>query len=854
MIDTQKNTYAAHYVLYTYDFFLEESIESVYPYVDEILIARTMKPWFGKPVDLKETDEVLKKIKKKFNEKISIYVDNFPDEQTQRNFLLTISKSKGHSGAFIVDCDEIFLPGSFEKIINFINEHNPLALRIPYLTFIKDASFCVAPPYETNLFYVKPTLEAAFTFARKINLQETTMPYDDPEIIHFSYVRETDEQIWTKVNSFMHANDIDWDKWYREIYLKFNPYIKNFHPVYPETWRGLQLFDVNKFGNKLLSKLRNYDKLFYYDKIYNSDKIKLHLGCGDKILDGYINIDLYNNNAELKLDITNLDYFEDDSVDEIFMNAVFEHLYTFEQIPALKEWRRILKPGGKLIINSVPDFDVIIDAYLNKKQGNVSKVFNLYEVSRYTHGEYNSQNKLGQIHKDIFTKEKIIQLLKNSGFDIISIKNVNWEDEPIPCNINVIANPKKSKENEKQRQNYYNEKKSNDLLALSKHNLISEAEKFIEQGELEKSEKILFEILSFEKDNTDALNDLAYIKIIRENYIEALDYIISVLQINPNNKIAWNNIYYLMENKNLEQDYIAEKIRNSFNTNLSFTKINNYEEFINYEQKMRLETQRRRRFESEIIEPGVEEFTYNGFCVVCNDIMPFKVDYWNAYNINGERVPNWRERLICPSCNLNNRMRLSFHIVYELYPDFSNKSVYITEQTTVLYKLLSSKNSNIVGSEYLGGNVKLGHINKNGIRNEDFTQLSFHDEQFDLLLSFDVLEHIPNYKDALKESFRVLKEKGRFIFTIPFDRNSRHNIVRATMNKDGTIKHILPPEYHGDPLNSSEGCLCYYHFGWELLEELKKVGFYKAYAIFVYSKEFGYLGDDQIFFIAEKGT
>ncbi|MGK9477098.1 methyltransferase domain-containing protein [Melioribacter sp. OK-6-Me] len=848
---TQKNTYAAHYVLYTYDFFLEESIESVYPYVDEILIARTLKPWYGEAVDLKETEKVIQKVKEKFGDKISIYSDIFPDEQTQRNFLLTISKSKGHCGAFIVDCDEIFLPGSFEKIINFIKEHNPLALRIPYLTFIKDASFCVSPPYETNLFYVKPTLEAAFTFARKINLQETTMPYDNPEIIHFSYVRETDEQIWTKVNSFMHANDIDWDKWYREIYLKFNPYIKNFHPVYPETWRGLQLFDVNKFGKKLVSKLRSYGKLFYYDKIYSSDMIKLHLGCGDKILDDYINIDLYNNNAELKLDITNLDYFKDDSVDEIFMNAVFEHLYTFEQIPALKEWRRILKPGGKLIINSIPDFDIVVDAYVNKKPGNVSEVFNLYEVSRYTHGEYNSGNKLGQIHKDIFTKEKIIQLLKDTGFDVISIKNVNWEDEPIPCNINVIATPIKPEKNKNQ--GWYNEKNFNDKLPFNNRSLLWEAEKLINQRKLEDAEKILSRILSDESCNQDALNDLAYIKILRRDYLEALDNIISVLLINPNNEIAWNNISYLIDYKFLEKDYVAERLRKNFKIPLSFTKINNYQEFINYEHRTRLEFKKRERLEREIIDSNAEEFTYNGFCIVCDDIMPFKVDYWKAYNINGERVPNWRERLICPNCNLNNRMRLTYHIIKEIFPNFKEISVYATEQTTILFRLLQQKNPQIIGSEFLGSEVPPGHINHNGIRNEDFTSLSFRDEQFDLIISLEVLEHIPNYKKAIRESYRVLKKNGKFFFTVPFDRNEKKNLIRAVINQDGSINHILPPEYHGDPLGRTDGCLCYYHFGWELLDELKAAGYKTSYALFTYSKEYGYLGGEQIFFIAEKG-
>jgi predicted SAM-dependent methyltransferase len=431
--------YAAHYVMYTHDFFLEDSIESVYPYVDQILIARTLRPWFGEPVDLVETEKALEKVMNKYGDKIEIFEDEFPDEHTQRNFLLNISQKRNHRGAFIVDCDEIFIGKSFERIYEFIKQNNPASLRIPYLTFIKDASFCVAAPYEQGLFYITPIPDAQFTFARKSNLTETEMPYEEPEIIHFSYIREKDEHIWAKVNSFMHFKDTDWNSWYRDVYLNFHPYLENFHPVWPESWSKLELFNENKFGPNLLNKLQSNGKLFYNQKINKKNEVKLHLGCGPKILDGYINIDLYSPYADIKLDITDLSYFANNSVDEIFMNAVFEHLYTFEQIPALREWRRVLKPNGKLRINSIPDFDVIADAYYNKQKGNCGEVFNLYEVTRYSHGDYTPENRLGQIHKDLFTKEKVDKLLKEAGFTVQLIEDVHWEKEPVPCNINIIA-------------------------------------------------------------------------------------------------------------------------------------------------------------------------------------------------------------------------------------------------------------------------------------------------------------------------------------------------------------------------------------------------------------------------------
>ena len=47
------------------------------------------------------------------------------------------------------------------------------------------------------------------------------------------------------------------------------------------------------------------------------------------------------------------------------------------------------------------------------------------------------------------------------------------------------------------------------------------------------------------------------------------------------------------------------------------------------------------------------------------------------------------------------------------------------------------------------------------VRNEDVTQLTFSDNYFDTVLCFDVLEHVPDYRAALKEFYRALKPGGK---------------------------------------------------------------------------------------------
>jgi len=81
---------------------------------------------------------------------------------------------------------------------------------------------------------------------------------------------------------------------------------------------------------------------------------KLNLGCGDKILPGYINVDVVESRLDRKPDVIcdlhRLTPFEDNSVDEILSVHVVEHFWRWEVVDILKEWVRVLKPGGKMIL------------------------------------------------------------------------------------------------------------------------------------------------------------------------------------------------------------------------------------------------------------------------------------------------------------------------------------------------------------------------------------------------------------------------------------------------------------------------------------------------------------------------
>ncbi len=277
------------------------------------------------------------------------------------------------------------------------------------------------------------------------------------------------------------------------------------------------------------------------------------------------------------------------------------------------------------------------------------------------------------------------------------------------------------------------------------------------------------------------------------------------------------------------------------------SRIENFEQYLSHKEKCRHIFESIWLKEREMTPHKKKSFTFNGISYPAKKTVDFLVDF--KYS-NGVDI-NWRERMICPLTGLNNRLRASIHLAdFELGLKEYHK-IYITEQVTSLYNYIKIKVPDTTGSEFLGSDYVGGFINQEGIRHEDMTHLSFKDETFDFYLSFECFEHIPDFKKAFSEAIRVLKKDGILFFSVPFIMQNYENLRRAFINEHGEVTHILPPEYHGNPV-SEGGSLCFTHFGWEMLDQLRDCGFRNVYSLTYWSDTFGYLGGEQIVFFAVK--
>lgn len=247
----------------------------------------------------------------------------------------------------------------------------------------------------------------------------------------------------------------------------------------------------------------------------------------------------------------------------------------------------------------------------------------------------------------------------------------------------------------------------------------------------------------------------------------------------------------------------------------------------------------------------LQAFTLDGYCRVCDKPAAFLVDrLYGAQEFADSWLPNWRERLVCEHCQLNNRQRAIFHAVKEVvYTRALPPTLYVMEQITPLFKVLCKQFSQVTGSEYLGEQVT-GGMFVDGIRHENVEALSFVTDSFDFILSNDVLEHVNSPIQAIREMFRVLKSKGEVFVSVPFFLNALYTVQRAKRERD-SITHLQPPIYHGNPL-SADGSLVFNDFGWDLLEQFKAVGFQEVALCYYWSYLYGYLGECQYYFWARK--
>lgn len=143
--------------------------------------------------------------------------------------------------------------------------------------------------------------------------------------------------------------------------------------------------------------------------------LNLHLGCGTKLIHGFVNVDVLETvGADVVDDVFALKTFDAGCADLIYSSHCLEHVSRNYFKEALKRWHEVLKPGGILRI-AVPDIRAAMEWYL--------KTFNLDDIQGLLWGGQRDEH---DIHFIGWDEKTMTRDLTEAGF--MNVKRYDWRE------------------------------------------------------------------------------------------------------------------------------------------------------------------------------------------------------------------------------------------------------------------------------------------------------------------------------------------------------------------------------------------------------------------------------------------
>jgi predicted SAM-dependent methyltransferase len=138
----------------------------------------------------------------------------------------------------------------------------------------------------------------------------------------------------------------------------------------------------------------------------NSSGLKVHIGTGEINLQGWVNIDARNfSHVHIVTDNMKLEQFAENSIDELYLCHILEHISFQEANDFIKLVGKKLKLGGVIRI-AVPSFDSIVKIYSNN--GND---FNLIRFALMGGQDYEYN-----FHKSMYNFDFLSNMLAQNDF------------------------------------------------------------------------------------------------------------------------------------------------------------------------------------------------------------------------------------------------------------------------------------------------------------------------------------------------------------------------------------------------------------------------------------------------------
>lgn len=225
-----------------------------------------------------------------------------------------------------------------------------------------------------------------------------------------------------------------------------------------------------------------------------------------------------------------------------------------------------------------------------------------------------------------------------------------------------------------------------------------------------------------------------------------------------------------------------------------------------------------------------------GICDACGAFGPFRYEdiindkLAQQWNLTSEQrqLMSARESMFCVFCGCSYRLRILARAI-KIWANSTKPSLYESIESNYFNKLdIAEINSCGVLHDILKMAPKLRYSEYGSkiktVPDEDLLSLTYADNSFDLVITSDTLEHVPDPERALQEIFRILKPRGAYIMSVPVVL-TRNSLRRAHISGSNT-SYDLKKSFHG---SGEPDYLVWNEFGYDLIDLVNKQGFYAKY-------------------------
>jgi len=160
-----------------------------------------------------------------------------------------------------------------------------------------------------------------------------------------------------------------------------------------------------------------------------ADNVFLHLGCGGRLFDGWINIDLMSMGPrpDVLLDLSQGLPAADHSVDRIYSEDFLEHITRDSGRRLLADCYRVLKPGGVMRLLT-PDLKQFVQKYIERNENTLAWYRDQFGCR--TFGEMLNAGLREWGHQFVYDEETLLERLTEIGFEVRK-RSFGKSDEPL---------------------------------------------------------------------------------------------------------------------------------------------------------------------------------------------------------------------------------------------------------------------------------------------------------------------------------------------------------------------------------------------------------------------------------------